>query len=391
MSNALLTQRCPACKEEAHYLIDWEYSGLGNSVFNYTAKLYECHQCGLVYVENITDEQLSLFYQGECSYFEKNHFAIDSPENRLKYQSYHRCLVDAKLADLSVVDVGCGRGGFLLWLSQNNWKAHCVGIDVDLKSIPALNEETQASGVSFMEGRAVALPFADGTQSLLTYLHVLEHIRNIDQLLWETYRVLNAGGHLLIEVPDAERYENHPIGTAFWLSIREHIYHFTACSLINALRRNGFETVSVSRQSLPTPEFIYPSLMILAKKCAEPVQEQCAEKSAGLAAFVVHSRNALEAQAEKVQEIYSDYPALTFWGCSSELFSLMPLLKLESFTLCDSSKIKQRNHYKGITINDPGAITRTGALIVAPYLHGDAIEACAIELGWAKEDIFRLK
>lgn len=251
MSNIMLMQDCPACMREAKYLIDWEYSGVGNSIFNYRANLYECPQCGLVYVENITDEKLALFYREECSYFEKEHFDIYSPENIAKYKSYHCFLVNAGLAGVGVADVGCGRGGFLLWLNNNNWNANCVGVDVDLKSIPTMNEDVKTSDLSFREGVAVALPFSDGTQSLLTYFHVLEHIRNIDQVLREAYRVLRVGGHILIEVPDAEKYKDYPVGSAFWLSIREHIYHFSACSISSALHRNGFEVVRVSRQTLP--------------------------------------------------------------------------------------------------------------------------------------------
>ena len=79
---------CPACGEKSLYLMQWEHSGLNDSIFNYTADLFECPYCGLVYIANITDDRLSLFYAKECSYFEKTHFDISAPENIQKYKCY---------------------------------------------------------------------------------------------------------------------------------------------------------------------------------------------------------------------------------------------------------------------------------------------------------------
>jgi len=391
MNDKNSTLNCPACKKKSQYLVDWEYSGLDESIFNYIAKLYECLNCGLVYIKNITDERLSIFYARECSYFEKSHFNISSPENIEKYKYYRNTLVDIGLSDTKITDIGCGRGGFLKWLINNNWNADCVGVDVDIKSIPdAIENKLNGNvNISFKEGKAVALPFASGTQSLLTYFHVLEHICNIDQVLQEAFRVLNETGHILIEVPDAERYKDYPIGTAFWLSIREHIYHFSARSLSHALFRNGFEVININRKILPTPEFIYPSLMILARKNNKKnKQHLCA--IGDTSSFIIQSKEELEAQAKGLLELNKKYFNLTFWGISSELFSLLPLLNF-NFILCDSSKFKQQSHYKGIPIKSPEIVSKNGLLIIAPYLYSDAIEKAAIEYGWEKEAILKLK
>ncbi len=383
---------CPACGEKSLYLIDWEYSGLNDSIFNYTADLFECSYCGLVYIANITDERLSIFYAKECSYFEKSHFDISAPENIQKYKCYREIIVNAGLSDTSITDVGCGRGGFLIWLKNNDWNANCQGIDVDLKSIPNIgaNKCERKVSITFQEGRAIPLPFANGSQSLLTYFHVLEHIKNLDKILKEAFRVLNETGHVMIEVPDAERYKDFPIGTAFWLSIREHVYHFSPSAICNALYRNGFDVISINRNLLPTPEFSYPSLIILARKCDTKRKPDICN-SRHIASFIIQSKEDLKAQALKVLKFSSKFSSLTFWGCSAEFFSLLPIMNLQHFTLCDSSKIKQKCYYRGIPISDPTTIQKNGALIVAPYLHGDAIEKFAMEQSWSKEAIFRLR
>ena len=383
---------CPSCGGKSHYLLDWEYSGLNDSIFNYTARLFECPNCGFVYNSDLTDEKLATFYANECSYFEKSHFNIEAPENIKKFECYTGILSVMGLSDTPITDIGCGRGGFLIWLKNKGWKERCRGVDIDVKSIPGRNATAGGSRaeIDFQEGRAVALPFADESESLLTYFHVFEHIVDLNKVLREAFRVLKARGYVMIEVPDGERYKDYPIGTAFWLSIREHVYHFSSNAICNALVRNGFDMVSINRNMLPTPEFSYPSLIVVARKGDSGKNpEKC--KNRDIASFVIQSKEKLRIQSQRVLEFISQFPGKTFWGCSAELFSLLPAMNLRDFNLCDSSKIKQKCSYKGIPIDDPKTIKKNGALIIAPYLFGDEIERDATNLCWPKENIFRLR
>ena len=260
------TDTCPACASATSHLLDWKFSGLGNSVFNYTADFHLCPHCGLVYVRNVTDASLREFYVDECNYFEKAHFDDKSPANQKKYSFYLKFLRDHGVTSGAMADVGCGRGGFVNWLAQNSWEQDVFGVDVDARSLPASTRPH--ANVSFQDGNCLSLPFAPGTLKLLTYFHVLEHIRDLSALLTEASRVLDDGGHLLIEVPDAENYASTPIGSGFWFSIREHINHFTAKALSAALAAHDFTVEDISRQILDTPEFAYASLMVLARKSA---------------------------------------------------------------------------------------------------------------------------
>jgi ubiquinone/menaquinone biosynthesis C-methylase UbiE len=384
---------CPTCEAKTQYLIDWKFGGLNDSIFNYSAIFFKCPSCGLVYIENISDEQLSIFYSDECNYSEKTHFNIISPKNIEKYNYYKNFIMNLDLFNVSITDVGCGRGGFLLWLKKNNWNANCFGVDIDLKSIPENNQnngDNARNQFIFKEGTAVSLPFVSNTQEFLTYFHVLEHIRNVDAVLQEASRVLKADGYILIEVPDAEHYEDYPVGTAFWISIREHVNHFSVCAISQALRRNGFSVIRINRGLLPTPEFEYPSLMILAKKSkGNDDLGNC--KGQDIASYVKKSHKELINQVNFVLALHRKFSSITFWGCSAELFSLLPLLDIKDFTLCDSNKLKQESNYQGIPIQDPKTVQITGALIIAPYLYADAIEIDARKLGWPNNAIFQLK
>jgi 2-polyprenyl-3-methyl-5-hydroxy-6-metoxy-1,4-benzoquinol methylase len=381
------TNRCPACASASTHLLDWKFSGLGDSVFNYTADFHVCPNCGLVYVRNVTDTSLRRFYVEECNYFEKAHFDEKSPANQKKYTFYMQFLRDHRISSGAMADVGCGRGGFVNWMAQSGWEQECCGVDVDARSLPASSQSR--ANVCFHDGNCLGLPFAEGKLELLTYFHVLEHIRDLSSLLTEAARVLAEGGHILIEVPDAENYAGTSIGPAFWFSIREHINHFTAKALAAALEAHGFAVQDVSRQILDTPEFAYPSLMMLAQKSmASPSLTVLAADD--VAGFAHISREALTQQAERISALATD-KRMTIWGCSAEIFSLLPLLNTREIRICDSSKLKQSTHYKGIPIEDPAAVPVEGMLVIAPYLHRTAIRKAAQQLGWPDDAIYVLE
>lgn len=378
---------CPACGSTSAHLLDWKFSGLGDSVFNYTADFHVCPDCGLVYVCNVTDSGLRRFYVEECNYFEKAHFEQTSPANQKKYAFYIQFLRDHGIGYGAMADVGCGRGGFVNWLAQSGWEQECCGVDVDARSLPA-NTQARAN-VSFHDGNCLNLPFTEGKLDLLTYFHVLEHIRDLSSLLTEAARVLAEGGRILIEVPDAENYAGTPIGSAFWFSIREHINHFTAKALAAALQGHGFAVRHVSRQMLETPEFAYPSLMILAQKSASSSSLKVFT-TADVAGFARTSRETLTHQVEQILALAVN-KRMTIWGCSAEIFSLLPLLDTSKIRICDSSKLKQSTHYKGIPIEDPAAVPVGGLLVIAPYLHRTAIKKAAQQLGWPDDALYLLQ
>lgn len=393
---SVINFKCPTCgKETAEFLTDWHFSGLNDSIFNYTAQFLSCTACGLVYIANMTDNVLSRFYQDECCYFENDHFNINAHENIIKYEAYRKILINSKLMNTALTDVGCGRGGFLIWLQKNGWKANCNGVDFDSRSIPILkdvknNNSNNKNQISFQKGTAFKMPFLDSSQSVLCYFHVLEHIRDIDSAVREARRVIKDSGYILIEVPDAERYHEFPVGTAFWFSIREHVNHFTGSALCKVLERNGFSVKQVIRQELPTPEFSYPSLMVLAQKWSQ-VELTEAPKVGDVGDFLLQSQRDLVKQAEKIWDLNRSLETLMFWGCSAELFSLLPILKIQNYAICDSSRIKQKSTYKGLPIQNPTKIPVVGKMIIAPYLHSEAIEKIAYELGWPKDSVFRLR
>jgi len=95
-------------------------------------------------------------------------------------------------------------------------------------------------------------------------------------------------------------------------------------------------------------------------------------------------------QADQISSLAADQ-TVTIWGCSAEIFSLLPLLDMSRMRICDSSKLKQSTHYRGMPIEDPAAVPTEGLLIIAPYLHQTAIKKAAQQLGWPDNAVYLLQ
>jgi len=108
--------------------------------------------------------------------------------------------------DLSVLDIGCGTGQFLEYLSSRGHRGSLVGIDLAPPDIP------DTAGKRYVAGDAEALPFEDESFETVTCLHTLSHIRDLDAAMAEARRVLRPGGiyaataNSLTSYPTVDRY-----------------------------------------------------------------------------------------------------------------------------------------------------------------------------------------
>jgi len=124
------------------------------------------------------------------------------------YQLYSAMKVyelETVLAHLSpsrhlTIDVCCGTGIQTQLLVQPNGRV--IGVDLDPKKIKDACWHLQRSrfrcAVSFLVGRAEALPIPDGVADAVTCLCAIEHIVNPEKFLAEVARVLKPGGMLCI-------------------------------------------------------------------------------------------------------------------------------------------------------------------------------------------------
>ena len=145
-----------------------------------------------------------------------------------------------------VMDVGCG-GALLLRLLRE--RGHKV-LGSDLSQAAAAIAWGQ-NGVPAFCGTLTEAPLPDASVSVLSMFHVLEHLYKPEEYLAAAHRLLEPGGRLVIQVPNAASWQFLIFGENWnGIDVPRHIHNFRLSDLNVLLDRCGFEPVRTKHFSL---------------------------------------------------------------------------------------------------------------------------------------------
>lgn len=114
------------------------------------------------------------------------------------YVTVARLLPD--LNGRQVLEIGCGRGDFSIWLAGQYPKAQVTGVDFSEAAIATARERAESSGSSsqFRVEDAEALSFADSSFDYVVSCECMEHVPRPEQMAREIHRVLKPGGQFIL-------------------------------------------------------------------------------------------------------------------------------------------------------------------------------------------------
>lgn len=389
---------CKCCGAPAIRVGEFDKCDFDGSVFSHEASVFLCSNCGFVHMDSgLTDEAILEHYAEFILYSSLSGPGVggSSEEDRFRYSYYAKLLPDdsTKL----YLDVGCSRGGFLQFLRQNSANITAKGVDVDTRSI----ELAKANGLDVEVGGVFSLPFDDNSFDLLSYIHVVEHIDELSKLFKETRRVLKADGSIIIEVPDTQQYGDDGcyVGPMFWLSLQEHLNHFTPHAMAELLGKNGFTVTSIARNQFPMRNGVnYPSLIFTARR-ASGSQAADAGSAVELPKREFDFQHFFDSEQKKIDAIartvMEQGDAIAFWGIGLEFFALWSRLRMLDFDttrvrLFDMNPGKSGLKVSGIPVEKPSPGDVGGKLIICSYMSADAIASSAVEMGWDANRILTL-
>ncbi len=114
-----------------------------------------------------------------------------------------------------LLDVGTGPGGFPGRLRSCGHTGRLVGLDQSIGMVEKARETH--SGIEFIVGEAMNLPFDDSSFDAVSARHMLYHVPDVTRAISEAKRVLRPGGRFLA-LTNADRYMHE-----FWNAALEGI------------------------------------------------------------------------------------------------------------------------------------------------------------------------
>lgn len=120
----------------------------------------------------------------------------DEPD-RYFIQLYHSTATQVDLTGKRVLEVSCGHGGGASYIVRTLDTASYTGLDLNPAGVEFCRRRHRHSGLAFVHGNAIALPFEDSSFDAVLNVQASFAYPSLPQFLREVHRVLRPGGHLL--------------------------------------------------------------------------------------------------------------------------------------------------------------------------------------------------
>lgn len=195
-----------------------------------------CQKCGLsrTWPPPFKADEVGSFYDGYEDYYDRinrldlwRRFSARSLKFLKKYRSTGR-----------LIDVGANVGVFVKEAAAAGYDA--FGSDLSSRAV-RFGEARLALKGRLFPGRLADINFSDNSFDVVTYLHVLEHIEELDRELGEAKRILKPGGIIYLEAPNYDSIWRRVLrGKWYGMAASQHFWQFTKRSLTKLLERNGF-------------------------------------------------------------------------------------------------------------------------------------------------------
>lgn len=344
-----------------------------------------CADCGFVYADvAATQADYDAFYATLSKYDDgaTSTGSGDSPNDRERLAGTAEILSGAlPSTEARILDIGCAGGGLLYALKERGYR-NLVGVDPS----PACARQTREKTGEAYDGWVTNLPPQIGRFDAVVLSHVMEHVLDVPAAIAALGPLLGEGGLVYLEVPDAPRYAEH-IYAPFQDFNTEHINHFSAASLDNAMQSRGFLAIGGGERLLhSSPHTFTPAVYRIYRWSGvnAPVTRDNGLKPAILR-YIERSARLLACIDQRIEEALRSSDELIVWGAGQLTLKLLAetcLAKARVAAFVDSNPIHQGRRLAGAPILAPAAIAGTSQpILIGTTLHHREIVAQIEKLG----------
>jgi 2-polyprenyl-3-methyl-5-hydroxy-6-metoxy-1,4-benzoquinol methylase len=215
-----------------------------------------CQTCGLVYQSpRMSDKELEAFYQKE---YREVYQGSEGPNKKdLQVQGDRASALVAFTGPhikpgLRHLDIGSS-AGILLRAFQDGYQTEPVGVEPGI----AYRRYAQSQGLKVYESLDALREKDEKPFQLISLAHVLEHFPDPISYLKELRKeLLEEDGFLLLEVPNLYAHDSFELA---------HMIAFSAHTLIQTLKKAGFEVVSLRKHGKPRSQLLPLYITVLSR------------------------------------------------------------------------------------------------------------------------------
>jgi 2-polyprenyl-3-methyl-5-hydroxy-6-metoxy-1,4-benzoquinol methylase len=140
----------------------------------------------------------------------------------------------------TLLDVGCGDGGFLSQMSRRGWSV--AGVDFDATAVARARE---LHGLDVEVATPESLVASGRKYAVVTVSHVIEHVPDPVEFLRQCGRLLHRGGRIILRTPNSESFGHRIYGRA-WRGLEppRHLQLFNRSSLSACAGKAGLTVLS---------------------------------------------------------------------------------------------------------------------------------------------------
>jgi len=241
----LVSNGCSLCESNNFTLVS------EGDRYGFDLKKQFCNQCGLIQTypavsKEFHEEFYSYHYRPlylKSKTVDYHDVIKEQSDKAKKYLDYFiNNGLSEKLADISIVELGCSSGGTINGLKKEVKSVQ--GCDLDVKAIRFAKDNFNID----VEIGMYPSSLPDGPK-LFILSHMLEHVFNPLETLKEIRLIMNSGDYLFIAVPGIngvnEGDYKHDLRRYFHIA---HVTDFTSSTLTNVANSAGFKSINIDQE-----------------------------------------------------------------------------------------------------------------------------------------------
>lgn len=281
-------------------------------------KLAFCSKCG--FITNVAFEPARLEYTQDYE---------NSLHCSARFQDYAQSLAKRlierhNLHDKDIIEIGCGKGDFLLLLCElgNN-----RGVGFDPSYVPEINYSQAKGRVEFIQD-FYSERYTNYQGDLICCRHTLEHIQNPKDLLKPLRQAIGdrLNTPIFFEVPNSLHTFRH---LAIWDIIYEHCSYFTPISLAHTFSSCGFRICELTEEF--DGQFLSLEALLAegVTSITDKQQNQVQQLTNDINSFATNFKHKVETWKSQLKQLKSKGKRAVVWGAGSKGITFLNILNIQ--------------------------------------------------------------